>query len=137
MDDTSASETATPQTKSTLQLLVVEVVSWTTRNKMKLKVSKCKELIVQFSKDKLSFAPLFIEGTPVEVVDSVKILGLTIQNDIKWHKHIHNIITKAGKRLYMLRLLKRAKAHQNTMKIVFTTIINSTSVRIRRTSLAL
>ena len=123
VDDTSASETVTPQTNSTLQLLVDEVVSWTTRNKMKLNVSKCKELIVQFSKDKLSFAPLVKEGTPVEVVDSVEILGLTIQNDMKWHKHIHNIITKVGTRLYMLRLLKRAKVHQNRMKIVFTTII--------------
>ena len=82
VDDTSASETVTPQTNSTLQLLVDEVVSWTTPNKMKLNVSKCKELIVQFSKDKLPFAPLVIEGTPVEVVDSVNILGLTIQNDI-------------------------------------------------------
>ena len=90
---------------------------------MKLNVSKCKELIVQFSKDKLSFAPLVLEGTPVEIVDSVKSLGLTLQNDMKWHKHIHTIITKAGKRLYVLRLLKRAKAHQSTMKIVFTTII--------------
>ena len=123
VDDTSASETVTPQTNSTLQLLVDEVVSWTSRNNMKLNVSKREELIVQFSKDKLSFAPLVIEGTPVEVVDLVKILGLTIQNDMKWHKHIHNIITKAGKRLYMLRLLKRAKAYQNTMKIVFTAII--------------
>ena len=58
VDDTSASETVTPQTNSTLQLPVDEVVSWTTRNKMKLNVSKCKELIVKFSKDKLSFAPL-------------------------------------------------------------------------------
>ena len=116
VDDTSASETVTPQSNSALQLLVDEVVSWTTQ-------TKCKELIVQFSEDKLSFAPLVIEGTPVKVVDSVKILGLTIQNDMKWHKHIHNIITKAGKTLYMLCLLKRAKAHQNTMKLLFITII--------------
>ena len=42
---------------------------------------------------------------------------------MKWHKHINNIITKAGKTLYMLHLLKCAKAHQNTIKLVFTTII--------------
>ena len=75
VDDTSASEAVTPQTNSSLQLPVDEVVSWTTRNRMKLNVSKCKELIVQFSKDKLSFALLVIEGTPVEVVDLVKIQG--------------------------------------------------------------
>ena len=33
VDDTSASETVTPQTNSTLKLLVDEVVSWTTRKK--------------------------------------------------------------------------------------------------------
>ena len=34
VDDTSASEAVTPQTNSTLQLLVDKVVSWTTRNKI-------------------------------------------------------------------------------------------------------
>ena len=77
-----------------MQLLVDEVASWTAQNKMKLNVSKCKELIVQFSKDKLFFAPLVLEGTPVEIAESVKILGLTVQNDMKWHKHIHTIITE-------------------------------------------
>ena len=60
----------------------------------------CKELIFQFSKKKLSFARLVIEGTPVEVVDSIKILGLAIQNDMKWHKYIYSILTTTrGKRL--------------------------------------
>ena len=35
VDDTFASETVTPQTNSMLQLLVDEVASWMTRNKMK------------------------------------------------------------------------------------------------------
>ena len=90
---------------------------------MKLNVSKCKGLIVQFSNKKSSFTPLIIEESPVEVVNSVKILGPTIQNDLKWNKHTHGILTKVGKRLYMLRLLKRAKADQATMTAVYTTII--------------
>jgi hypothetical protein len=44
---------------------------------MKLNVSRCEELIVQFSNEKSFFTPLFIEGFPVEVVASVTILGLT------------------------------------------------------------
>jgi hypothetical protein len=38
----------------------------------------------------------------LEVVDSVKILEVTLQNNLKWNSHVSNIIKKASKRLYFL-----------------------------------
>ena len=43
----------------------------------------------------------------IDLVNSAKILGLNISNDLKWNCHIDFIIKKAKKRLYGLSQLKR------------------------------
>ena len=89
---------------------------------MKLNISKCKEL-VDFAKDKQDFSPLIINGIAVERVSSAQVLGLIVQDNINWNEHVINVVKKAGKRLYMLRVLKRANADTNTLITVYTTII--------------
>ena len=43
------------------------------------------------------------QGTELENVDSIKYLGVTITNDLKWNTHITNICTKANRTLGFLR----------------------------------
>ena len=43
-----------------------------------------------------------------ELVTSAKLLGVTVTGYLKWNAHVNNIVLKASKRLYLLRLLKRA-----------------------------
>ena len=43
------------------------------------------------------------------------LLGVTISSDITWHKHVENIVAKAGKRVYMLYQLKRAGIGQHDL----------------------
>lgn len=50
-------------------------------------------------------------------------LGLIIQDDMKWNEHVNNIVNKAVKRLYMLRILKRANDNIETLLAVYTTVI--------------
>ena len=38
-------------------------------------------------------------GSTIDVVRSVKILGVTLQSNLKWNEHINNIVKKASKRL--------------------------------------
>ena len=67
-------------------------------------------LIVDFSKDKRLFLSLDIGGVLVESVKSARVLqGLIIQDDMKWNEYVNINVKKAGKRLYMLRILKRSK----------------------------
>ena len=37
-----------------------------------------------------------LEGTVLENVESIKYLGVTITNDLKWNTHISNVCTKAN-----------------------------------------
>ena len=53
------------------------------------------------------------------------LLGIIISNDLKWNAHIEYVIAKAAKRLYALRLLKRAGVMPEDMLKVYTYNIRS------------
>ena len=42
-----------------------------------------------------SFDDLTIEDTHIETVESTKLVGVHIQNDLKWNTHISSIVTKS------------------------------------------
>ena len=50
---------------------------------------------------------LAIDTTALESVDAHKVLGVTIQSNLKWDLHISDVVAKASKRLHILRVLKR------------------------------
>jgi len=53
-------------------------------------------------------SPLMIGGTVIDRVQSYKLLGLHISNDLTWNLHCETVYKKAVKRLYGLRVLKKA-----------------------------
>jgi hypothetical protein len=108
VDDTSVAETVQKGTLSDAQAAVTSVEAWSHENHMHLHPGKCKELIVDFSRDKQIFDPITIDGESIPVVSKAKVLGLTISNNLLWNNHIIETIKKANKRLYFLVLLKRA-----------------------------
>ena len=119
VDDCTVAESISHNCNSNLQNIVNDINIWAIQNKMKLNVSKCKELIVDFSRDKQFLLPLDIGGVLVERVKSARVLGLMIQNDMKWNDHVNSIVRKAGKRLYMLRMLKRSNADARILLTVY------------------
>ena len=44
-----------------------------------------------------------LEGTVLENAESIKYLGVTITNVLKWNTHISNVCTKANRSLGFLR----------------------------------
>ena len=77
---------------------------------MQLHPGKCKELIVNFSKNEHVFDPITVDGVCIPVVSKAKVPGLTISNNLLWnyHDNITETIKKANKRLYSLVLIKRS-----------------------------
>ena len=94
---------------SGIQVAVDELVRQAEMDKFQLNETKCKELQISFSKSVDPFDAVTINNKPIEVVTSVKLLGLTISNNFKWNAHIENVVNKGASRLYLLRQLKRAK----------------------------
>ena len=109
VDDTTISETISKNQASHIQAAVDSLASHATADKFQLNETKCKELLINFnSKNPTSFDPVVVNGMPIDLVNSAKILGLNISNDLKWNCHIDFIIKKAKKRLYGLSQLKRS-----------------------------
>ena len=64
-------------------------------------------------------ADLKIGSDKLEYVDQAKILGLWLQNDLKWQTQVDVMLKKANKRLFMLRALKRFGFDQDELTVVY------------------
>ena len=123
VDDTTMSESVAKNDPSLLQDYVDEFVTKSQSNGLQLKESKCKELRVDFSKSSRMFQPILINNKIIDVAKSVKLLGLTISEDLKWNEHVMDICKKISSRLYFLRQLKRAKVQPKELVLFYTTCI--------------
>ena len=94
-------------------------------DKFQLNETKCKELLINFNrKNPTSFDPVVVNGMPIDIVTSAKILGLNISNDLKWNCHIYFIIKKAKKHLYGLSQLKHSGLGPSELVQFFRTCIH-------------
>ena len=80
---------------------------------------------ISFRKIPEIYENITINGKTIDVVRSVKILGVTLQSNLKWDEHINNIVKMASKRLYFLSQLKRAKVSSNELVNFYVTCIRS------------
>lgn len=71
-----------------------------------------------FSKKQQNFHAISINGNEVEVANNVKLLGLTLSNNLKWtNVHVDSIVKKANKIIYFLLIqLKRMNVLVNDLK---------------------
>ena len=84
--------------------------NWATINWMNLNIKKCKEIRICFSRQQPPLPSLSNDNHHLDIVTSYKVLGLTLQNDLKWGSHIDDMVRKASKRLHIIRVIGRAVA---------------------------
>lgn len=63
---------------------MVELTERCNRNYLELNVTKSKELIIDFGREKISMDPIVIRGQPVEMVENYKYLGTIIDSKLDW-----------------------------------------------------
>ncbi|XP_048885309.1 uncharacterized protein LOC125750962 [Brienomyrus brachyistius] len=69
---------------------------------------KTIEMVVNFRKRPAAHTPLHINKSIVEIVSSVKFLGVHMADDLSWNLNTTTITKKARRRLHFLRKLKKA-----------------------------
>ena len=65
------------------------------------------------------------QGTLIEVVDDMKLLGIMIRSDLKWHDNTQHIISKSFQRMWIIRNLKKYGAKENLLIEAYTQQIRS------------
>ena len=108
VDDCTVFEvTSHSSASSDLQTHLDSINQWIVNNNMRINAKKTKELNICFAKYPPVLQPLTIDNVPLDCVQSTKLLGISIQSNLKWDLHVGTICRKASKRLYALRCLKR------------------------------
>ena len=87
VEDTSCSEIVTKGSVSNLQEAVDDLSKQASIDGSQLNEAKCKELRIGFSNNNHDFQPPVLNGKPLELVASAKLLGMIISHDLKWNMH--------------------------------------------------
>ena len=124
-DDTNISEIIPRSDNSTLQETILQVSEWSKENKFQLSPTKCKEPQVNFTKTPCKEKPILVKDKCFEIVNSPKVLGVTITDDLKWNNHVDSIVSKASKRLYLVKQLKRADVNTRSLVQFYCSCIRS------------
>ncbi|CAB3993653.1 Hypothetical predicted protein [Paramuricea clavata] len=118
VDDIAALEIIPRNSISYLNNTVDGLYQFSVNHNMSLNPLKCKEMVINFMNNNS-----IIVSNVVERVTNYKLLGVQLSEDHKWNKHVDYIYKKACKKLYSLRVLRRAGVQQrNILKVDLTTI---------------
>ena len=119
VDDVTISESLKKNEVSVLQSDLNSIERWSVNNNMKLNGKKCKEMMVSFARSENDIPRLLIDGLPLDLVSSFKILGLTMNNKLNWQDNTKALVKKASKRLYIIRVLQRCGLSSNDLLLVY------------------
>jgi hypothetical protein len=104
---TSASNIQTLE--HTLQEELTNVLQWCTNNNMLVNAQKTKSMVIT-SRQKHQRKPLklnFVVGKDsVEQVKSHRVLGVTVDDELRWHFHINNVCKTVARNIHLLSKLK-------------------------------
>eukprot|EP00745_Piridium_sociabile_P003480 TRINITY_DN12039_c0_g1_i1.p1 TRINITY_DN12039_c0_g1~~TRINITY_DN12039_c0_g1_i1.p1 ORF type:complete len:561 (-),score=151.19 TRINITY_DN12039_c0_g1_i1:152-1588(-) len=123
-DDTSLTGLI-QQDESSYRKAVDDLVAWCDDNFLLLNVTKTKELVIDFRKTAASVDPLLIKGQPVDVVESYKYLGTTIDARLDWSLNIDAVCRKASQRLFFLRKLRQFQVSKKILHLFYQSAIES------------
>jgi len=115
-DDTTLIGLIQDSDESAYRQEVKELAIWCTLNNLELSTLKTVEMIVDFRRNPPVLPPLTIIDSTVTAVDSFRLLGTTISQDLKWDTQ---------QRLYFLRQLRKFNLPQELLKQFYSATIES------------
>ena len=102
----------------------MDIHGFASSHNMKLNPGKRKEMFINFMHDhNILVNPIIMGNKEIECVSNYKLLGVYLNEDLNWNTHIDYIFKKACKRLYSLRILRRAGVASLSILKVYLTII--------------
>ena len=85
------------------QQYLTEINNWTNNQKMEINQNKTKAMVVNFTNTHQFTSRLQLKGQNIEIVDNMKILGLTVSNKLDWNMNTSILVKKINARMVLLR----------------------------------
>ena len=124
-DDTGLTGLITDDDDTHYRQEIDRFVEWCDENYLELNVSKTKEMIVDFRKNRPVLDDIVIKGEVVERANSYKYLGVVIDDKLTWKDNTDHIIKKVHSRLFCLRKLRAFNVQQELLQMFYTSIVCS------------
>ena len=90
---------------------------------MKLNEKKTKQVIFNFNKNKQFITDIKLKGESLEIVDEVKLLGVVINNDLKWDKNTSFLVKKENKKMRMLHIASKFTRNRDHLMQIYKTFL--------------
>ena len=98
---------------------LVKTKQYADENDMKLNFKKTKMMIFNPCTS-IDFMPQFVlDDQEIEVVEEMRVLGITITSDMKWATNTNIMVTRANKKLWVLRRLKDSGAKEDDLVDIY------------------
>jgi hypothetical protein len=91
-DDCTLDQAVGPGEISHVQQALDIIQNWSVSNKMTINVKKTRDMWICFTESILEPLPVYIRDKLVERVDKFKLLGMGLQNNLKWNNHVETVI---------------------------------------------
>ena len=92
-----------------------QIQQFSNNSGLHLNTSKCLECIFSSSRSTFPLDNVTLNDNHLSRVTSVKYLGITIDNDLRWSTHIQNCIGKLRRLSFQLRKLRQFRTPQNLL----------------------
>ena len=123
VDDVSIFECLNVSFPSFLRTELDKICNWSSTNNIKSMPQNLKSYASVSLSMSPQVQPLTVDGHVIDLVTHFKLLGLYISSQLPWPHHVHYICTKASKRLYALRTLKRARTSSKDLVSVYCSFV--------------
>lgn len=94
------------------QVAVDYSVKWSQDNSMLLNETKTKVMYLSPQNSVQLSQNIVVRDTPLEVVDSIKFLGIIVDKNLTFKEHVEKLVSRANSRIYGLTVFKRAGLNQ-------------------------
>ncbi|KAJ8364341.1 hypothetical protein SKAU_G00131720 [Synaphobranchus kaupii] len=108
------------QVPCTLEQTLNGLDIWVEEHKMKLNPKKCKVLHVTHMRHPPTLPTLSTDQNILEVCDTVKVLGVTIQSNSQWDSQVDHMLTAANRKVFVLRRLKKFGVRDPKLVSIYT-----------------
>ena len=111
--------------KSAVLSQIKTIREYSDANDMKLNLKKTKFMLFNTCKN-IDFHPTFeVDGCDIELIEEMKLLGVVITSDLRFHKNTEFIVKRGFSRIWVLKRLKNLGASRKQLIDVYTKQIRS------------
>ena len=101
------------------------ISDWTDNQKIKINNQKTKTMIFNFTEKYQFGTRLSMENGNLEVIDSTRLLGTIITNDLKWEQNTAHIVKKSNARMELLRRVASFGTSSEDLKTIYYLFVRS------------